>query len=227
MAIVRIRVCEQCKKEYTTSQVKSKCCSSECRTIKNNSRQSKRRQSNPKIAAKRAKLKSVRFKNKTESLINEFELLDFTDIEHDKEDRKYISVTCSICNERGRTRIGYLREGRRPCGCNRTSPTEAYINLVSDNNTPIAVKIGVATNSANRLTALRSRNTLDINNLSVWVFPTPFDCKKAESDVKENLCLGGILSKADMPDGFTETTYIYNIEAVENTYKNYGGVRID
>lgn len=47
----------------------------------------------------------------------------------------------------------------------------------------------------------------------------------AEAECKRELVCR-ILSKTEMPDGWTETTYCHNIEAIEAIYIKYGGTKI-
>jgi hypothetical protein len=36
----------------------------------------------------------------------------------------------------------------------------------------------------------------------------------------------GIIPKQELPDGYTETTYIYNLDKIKQIYMEYGGVEI-
>lgn len=50
-------------------------------------------------------------------------------------------------------------------------------------------------------------------------------CKKAERECKKELETGVVL-KRDMPDGWTETTWSYNIGKVVDIYKRNGGLLV-
>jgi hypothetical protein len=50
-------------------------------------------------------------------------------------------------------------------------------------------------------------------------------CKKAERECKKELETGVVL-KRDMPDGYSETTWAYNIGKVKDIYERNGGVLV-
>ena len=37
----------------------------------------------------------------------------------------------------------------------------------------------------------------------------------------------GVLSKEEFPDGYTETTWVYNLDKIVEIYERNGGVKID
>lgn len=53
-----------------------------------------------------------------------------------------------------------------------------------------------------------------------------FNLEQAERECKEQLECGVVL-KRDMPDGWTETTYVYNLEKIVEIYERNGGVKVD
>lgn len=62
-----------------------------------------------------------------------------------------------------------------------------------------------------------------MRNHSIWEFPSKKHCRDAENECKRELeC--GVLSKEDMPDGWTETTHVYNLGRIKDTYAKHGGV---
>lgn len=132
---------------------------------------------------------------------------------------------CPTCNETHLARDSNLAQGKRPCSCSGNNQKQAYINVVFDNNTPIALKFGIARNSAQRLAAQNKKNFLKMDCLAVYSFRTVRECKAAERACKRMLVCS-IVGKKEMVDGYTETTYISNYDTIVDIYKKFGGVKL-
>lgn len=137
------------------------------------------------------------------------------------------NFTCPVCNWTGVSEQSNLRAGKIPCDCSYvTKMNEGYINIVSDNGTEIAIKFGISSLTARRVKVQDTKSVYDIRNFGVWKFLDHNKCRESETVLLKTLeC--GILSKCDMPDGFTETTYLYNLDKIVETFEKYGGVRIE
>lgn len=135
----------------------------------------------------------------------------------------YWHVSCPECKEGGESTAGNLRKGKRACACSKSRQKEAYINLVSDNYDVVALKFGVANNSRRRVKEQNVSSIYNIKTLAVYLFPSTDVCKRAERECKMELeC--GILSREEMPDGWTETTWVYNLDKIIEIYENNGGI---
>ena len=138
--------------------------------------------------------------------------------------KKYWLVECPECGSYGEAHMVGLYEGCRPCECALSRPKETYINLIKDGDNTIAIKFGVANLSSKRLKTQHSRSIYDISNYGVWTYPTIMQCKNAE-----RACLRAmetkVISKEEMSDGYTETTFLYNIDLVISIFEEYGGKR--
>lgn len=88
--------------------------------------------------------------------------------------------------------------------CINTNQTELYINIVFDENLPVALKVGISKDSNIRLAQQNSSNALQMKRLFLYKFPSAQECRKAETTIKENFktCL---LSVLELKDGHTET----------------------
>ena len=140
--------------------------------------------------------------------------------------KPYWYVFCPSCETSGESANSDLRIGKRPCMCGAHQQLEAYIHLVVDNGTTVAVKFGVTGNSNNRLRQQRSRTTsYNIEAYTLYRFLTKVDCRNAERECKRELECGVVL-KRDFPDGYTETTWAYNIDKIIEIYERNGGVKI-
>lgn len=139
----------------------------------------------------------------------------------------YWHIFCPDCKQPGESFSGGLQRGSRSCACNMHRQQECYINwLVDEYNNSVAIKFGIANNSKQRIKQQDSKCIYTLKQHSVYQFPAVAACKKAERDCKQELeC--GIVLRRDMQDGYTETTWIYNLEKIIEIYQRNGGVRIE
>lgn len=142
--------------------------------------------------------------------------------------RSYWFMHCPDCGEVIESYCGCLSIGQRGCGCNRNNQKSAYINLLSDPESghTIALKFGVTNRSNLRVKQQNYMSTYTVSNHCTYEFTSARECKKAERDCKQELECGVVL-KRDMKDGYTETTWAYNLEKIVEIYERNGGVRVD
>ena len=139
--------------------------------------------------------------------------------------RKYWYIHCGYCNGQGESISSDLQSGHMSCVCSPHRQRECYINLVCDGDSTVALKFGIAINSASRVDSQNRYSIFNVVNRSVYKFPDTTSCKAAERECKKELDCGVIL-KRDMPDGYTETTHVYNLDKIIQIYKNHGGVKL-
>lgn len=133
-------------------------------------------------------------------------------------------MSCPECEQIGEATHSDLNRGQRPCGCSKQRQQECYINWVKDGETPVVIKFGMATNSLRRVRQQNSKSVYKISAYLVYTFPDVSSCKKAERECKQELeC--AILPKEEIPDGWTETTWIYNLDKIIEIYERNGGVK--
>lgn len=137
----------------------------------------------------------------------------------------YWYVYCPECGEVGEATSGHLQRGSRPCFCSPNRQQECYINwLIDEHNTAVAIKFGIAIDSNRRAKSQNSRSVYTIRQHAVYTFQDIPSCKKAERACLQELeC--GIVLKRDMPDGYTETTWVYNLEKIIEIYERNGGIK--
>lgn len=141
--------------------------------------------------------------------------------------KTYWFMSCPECGEQGEAACGNLQQGQLPCACSKHRQKEAYINWVLDEGVmPIAIKFGIARDSKKRASNQNSLSVYKIWQHSVYTFPDVASCKKAERECKKELDCGIVL-KRDMGDGYTETTWAYNLEKIIEIYERNGGVKIE
>ena len=134
-------------------------------------------------------------------------------------------VYCPICEEENTAFTGNIYKGRLPCSCSKNQKI-AYINLICDNDRPVAVKFGITNNVGTRIYLQNKKSVYKVDNIDFWTFSESKACKLAERECRESLDCG-ILSKEEMEDGHTETTYLYNIDKIIEIYESRGGIRND
>jgi len=135
----------------------------------------------------------------------------------------YWNVYCPECNNEAEAASNSLQKGCRPCLCSPSRQQQAYINFIKDNDSPIAIKFGIANISHTRVRRQDSKSIYNISNHLVYEFPTKQDCRAAELRCKLELQCG-ILSKEQMEDGWTETTYLSNLDKIIEIYTKHNGV---
>ena len=139
--------------------------------------------------------------------------------------KSYWFMSCPECGETGESFGSNLSKGQRSCACSIHRQQECYINQVIDDHGVVALKFGIANNSKQRMKQQSSKSIYTLKQHSVYTFRSVEECKKAERECKQELECGVVL-KLDMPDGYTETTWVYNLEKIEEIYKRNGGVKI-
>lgn len=135
----------------------------------------------------------------------------------------YFCPKCETVSEAHRVNI---KSGQRSCSCYNTRQTKAYINEVTNLGEVLAYKYGVACTPRNRTRSQNAQSVHDVSTKEVYQFPDKASCVGAERECKRVLC-GGILSKDEMPDGYTETTSVENLDAIRMIYKMYGGTLVE
>lgn len=156
------------------------------------------------------------------------------DTEFWKSDRKnksghkiYWCTYCPECKEIAESSSSRLQKGHRPCMCSIHRQKEAYINLLFDaNDLAVAIKFGISRDSNHRIKKQNSDSAYNLKQHSVYTFMTVRSCKQAERECKKELECEVVL-KRDMLDGYTETTWVYNLEKIIEIYERNGGIRND
>lgn len=136
----------------------------------------------------------------------------------------YWNMECPVCETTGSSVHSNLQKGSRPCAC-KNNQTQAYINLIEDSGIPVALKFGIATIAKRRTYEQNLRSGFSVTSLKVYEFPNKELCVKAETECKRTL-VSGILTSAEMPDGWSETTFVYNLDKIKEIYINNGAVEI-
>lgn len=132
------------------------------------------------------------------------------------------------CKEHGefRTTINNLVHSDRRCPeCARRSSIYFYVIKVEDAS-PIALKIGVSCTPRRRIRDIRRSTLYDVSFIGVYSFTDKNIARSVESYLKRELDCG-ILCKREMPAGHSETTDLINLEFIQETITQYGGIEID
>lgn len=138
----------------------------------------------------------------------------------------YWKVECPVCNEIGYSQSQHLQRGNRACECGNYKQKFSYITLISDNDIPIAVKFGITRSKDLRIKYQARETSYDLQQIGIWEYSDKQQCVTAEKVCKKDLTCG-ILNKEEFGDGYTETTYVYNIDKIIQIYEANGGLRAD
>lgn len=103
--------------------------------------------------------------------------------------------------------------------------TQAYVNIVFDSDSAVALKIGIAKDYRVRIKQQNLKSIFHCENLGVWEFSSVHICRLAEEECKQTLKTG-VLSAREMKDGWTETVSVLDLEKVIAIYEKHGGKRI-
>lgn len=136
----------------------------------------------------------------------------------------YWHFSCPDCGGQGESESNKIQAGQKSCGCSRMRQQEAYINFLVDvGGNVIAIKFGIANSSPKRAKKQNRQCSYEVTQHQVFTFHSVEACKTAERDCKQELDCGVVL-KRDMPDGYTETTWAYNLEKIIEIYERNGGI---
>lgn len=139
--------------------------------------------------------------------------------------KEYWYMSCPVCKEVVESYGKSLQRGSLACACSRLRQQEGYINFIIDVDTPVAIKFGVARDSKQRIKQQDVLSIYTIKQHSVYCFPSVASCKAAERECKKELECGVVL-KRDMLDGWSETTWLYNLDKIVEIYERNGGILI-
>lgn len=103
---------------------------------------------------------------------------------------------------------------------NRSISYQAYVFLVDK----FTVKFGITRDVSMRHKQLEQNNKREIKLLYAYEFEKE-NAAKAEVTCRMNF-RGRRLTKKELPDGYTETTSIQNLDKIIEIYERFGGVRI-
>lgn len=138
--------------------------------------------------------------------------------------KKYWYMDCPDCGESGEGHLVGLYKGTRSCACSGNRQQETYINLLMDKEDVVAIKFGIANLSTERIKRQNQLSIYEVVNYGVWTYPTVKDCRDAERYCLNNLTTK-VITKEEIPDGYTETTFPSNLEPVIHIFEEHGGVR--
>lgn len=136
--------------------------------------------------------------------------------------KNYWKVYCPICDFEGESTTSDLQKGCMCCDCSKDF-RETYLNLVTDNGLPIALKFGITKNFPERLYRQNLKSIFTVTNLFRWRYLNKSDCLEAEMNVK-SFVRQPKLTKIEFPDGWTETCSIIYMEDIIKTFSEKGSI---
>lgn len=148
-----------------------------------------------------------------------------TDRKNSKGKKVYWKMECPDCGGIGESVSSDFQIGKRSCLCSKHVQTQAYLCLVKDGETPLALKFGVTRSFINRKRSLDLSSKLKLETVGVWQFNSVAECKAAELICLRTLVCG-VMTRADMKNGFSETTSLNNLEEIIEIFEENGGIRL-
>lgn len=140
--------------------------------------------------------------------------------------RSFWWMECGACGVIAESYRSNLQKGKRPCGCTKfVGQKNMYINLIYDGSLPIGLKFGKTHFPERRIKEQQSKSQYSLESYGVWEFEEGSSTTKAEGECKNSFTCG-VIPFEMMQDGWSETTYVYNLDAVISIYQNNGGVKI-
>ena len=107
------------------------------------------------------------------------------------------------------------------CGKSGYQPQRSgifYILKVSDN----VIKFGITNDIERRLKELRKRNSYNLEVLYKFEFDDGYIAQTIESEIyRDSSIIRNVVSKADMPSGYVETTYYSNLSKILDIVYRY------
>lgn len=129
-----------------------------------------------------------------------------------------IYVTCPIHGEWECSVFSLTKHGCPSCA--GQSQNMFYINSVEN----LCLKYGIAKNVNNRISSQNNKNPLKMKTIVKFIFDDYSSCRRCESEIKR--VLSPVLTKDDLPDGWTETSEFSNMDYIINQVKKFGGIRV-
>ena len=133
----------------------------------------------------------------------------------------YWNIWCPECETQGVSQAYDLQQGKRSCECSPSRQKSCYINLLFKDSEPIALKFGIANVPEVRIKSLNRTARLEVINIAIYDFPDKISCIAAERRCKKEL-LCGVISREDMPDGWTETVSLEDIKSLDRIFSEKG-----
>lgn len=140
---------------------------------------------------------------------------------------KIWEVFCGRCHESYMSNAYRIKLGNKGCSCSVFNMKYCYVNIIKLENNSSFIKFGITNNLENRIKRFKinNRNVISVENFGVWKFKTMNLARKVEQEIKNTL-ERPVVSKNELPDGWTETTSLSNLERIIEIYEKDGGTRV-
>lgn len=139
--------------------------------------------------------------------------------------RIYWWVECGECGGLSESYRSNIQKGKRSCKCVRqVGQNYMYINMIYDANLPLGIKFGKTNLPIRRLKEQQIKSYYNIESFGIWYFEAGVNSTTAERLCKQSFNCG-VIPYEMMRDGWSETTYVYNLEKVIKIYEQNGGIK--
>lgn len=108
--------------------------------------------------------------------------------------------------------------------CYDSGQRYSYISNILEGDDVIAIKYGITCNYSRRLIEQSNKTIFEMRPDKLFLYDDVGSCKRAEKEIKS--ITSSILTKDQMPDGYTESISIAHYDLVLRIYKKYGGKEV-
>jgi hypothetical protein len=131
---------------------------------------------------------------------------------------------CPTCQETNESHVSALLKGCLPCSCFLVNQRYAYLNKFSFADEAY-LKFGISCMPDSRQRQQELASGLNLSRVCTYIFEDNKSCRQAEKECKF-LIETGVVGEDIFPDGYTETTYVFNLDKIKEVYKKHGGVEV-
>ena len=144
-----------------------------------------------------------------------------------KTDGRYqLTVICPKCLCDSTHIKANVEKGYAGCYCNsRVNQLYSYVHGVLDQGEKVAIKFGITNNPKMRVRQQSYKCLYTVEQGFLFKFNNSPNCLAAERECKQTLKCG-VLTKEEMPDGWTETVSVEDLDKIISIYEKHGGKRI-
>ena len=135
---------------------------------------------------------------------------------------------CSNGHDQVNNISSFLLQDQRCSTCTNTNLNQyySYLSYLEDCSVKVGLKFGITASYINRVKNQARYSRYDITPYKLFRYPSVSSCKAAEKEVKM-VIPRSVVTKKDMPDGYSETVKLCYEDEIIQIYNKYGGVEVN
>lgn len=132
-------------------------------------------------------------------------------------------ICCGKCKEVYEQHVANILKGHCGCSC-KLNQNFTYVHRIYDEDTLVGFKLGLAKDVEFRRKRQQKVCIFNLKPWMIWEFNSTAAAKKAERACKISVPTG-VVSKYEMPDGWSETFSSAYLEQVLQIFEEHGGIQ--